>query len=160
MIQAGLALYFLKSARPDLYFKVGIKMRAKKGLTIVECLLSIIILAIMLTAGLAFYFNAQASMRWAISKRIAVEMASAQLESIRNDGYANLPNPAPSGNLWQGPLAIALGRLTGQKEIYVFDIDENADHLTDYKQVRVIVSWQDPGRTGLSTVSLDTYIAP
>jgi prepilin-type N-terminal cleavage/methylation domain-containing protein len=61
----------------------------KKGLTIIECLLSIIILAIMLTAGMAFYFNAQASMRWSIHKRIAIEMASAEMESIKNSSYAS-----------------------------------------------------------------------
>jgi prepilin-type N-terminal cleavage/methylation domain-containing protein len=134
-------------------------MHSKKGLTIIECLLSIIILAIMLTAGMAFYFNAQAAMRWSEHKRIALEMAGAELENIKNNGYSSLPNPAPAGNLWQGPLAIAVGNLSGQKYIYVFDIDVNADNITDYKQVRVVVSWQDAGKSISQSASLNTYIA-
>jgi prepilin-type N-terminal cleavage/methylation domain-containing protein len=135
-------------------------MYRKNGLTIIECLLSIIVLAIMLTAGMAFYFNAQASLRWSIHKRIALELAGAELENIKINGYSGLPNPAPVGNLWQGPLAIALGNLSGTKNIYVFDIDDNADNITDYKQVQVVVSWQDAERSVAQSARLDTYIAP
>jgi len=134
-------------------------MHRKKGLTIIECLLSILILAIMLTAGMAFYFNAQASMRWSVHKRIALEMASAELENIKNNGYATLPNPAPAGGLWQGPLTVQLVNLSGQKDIYVFDVDINGDGSTDFKQVRVIISWQDAGKGSSQSAQLDTYIA-
>jgi prepilin-type N-terminal cleavage/methylation domain-containing protein len=131
----------------------------KKGLTLVECLLSIIVLAIMLSAGMAFYFNAQADMRWSINKRIALEMAGSELENIKNNGYAVLPHPAPLGNLWQGPLVVAVGNLSGQKYIYVYDIDANADNIIDYKQVRIVVSWQDAGKSAPQSVILNTYIA-
>ena len=116
-------------------------MYKKKGLTIIECLISIIILAIMLTAGMAFYFNAQASMRGAIHKRIAVEMASAEIESIKNMDYASI-------TLGGWPQTdVSIGDLTGKKDVVV-------SNTGGYKQVQVVVSWQD------KSVSLDTYIAP
>ena len=135
-------------------------MQQKKALTIIECLLSIIILAVMFAAGMAFYFNAHASMRWSVHKRIALEMAGAELENIKNNGYAALPNPAPAGNLWQGPLAVAIDNISGQKNIYVYDIDANGDGATDYKQVRVVINWQDAGKKSTQSTRLDTYIAP
>jgi Tfp pilus assembly protein FimT len=131
-------------------------MRNEKGLTIAECLISMMLLAILLAAGMAFYFNAEQGFRWSVHKRIAVEMASAELESIKNSGYASLPEPAPAGNLWRGGVAVAVGNLSGQKDIYVYDIDADGGG-TDYKQVRIVVSWHDPASR---SVSLDTYIAP
>ena len=134
-------------------------MRCKKGVTIIECLLSMLVLAIMLTAGMAFYFNAQASMAGAIEKRLAAEAASAQLESIKNGGYINLPDPAPAGNLWQGPAAVAIGGLTGQRTVYLYDIDEDGAG-TDYKRVQVNIAWQEPGKSVASAVTLDTLMSP
>jgi prepilin-type N-terminal cleavage/methylation domain-containing protein len=129
-------------------------MRYKKGLTIIECLLSIIILAIMLTAGMAFYFYAQAGSRWSVNKRIAIEMASAELESIKNMAYTDLPT-LPVLTLWsQKSGSIAIGNYNGQKNVYVLDAG------VGYKQVRVVVTWQDAVKSGQSSVSLDTYIAP
>lgn len=122
-------------------------MRRKKGLTIIECLVSMIILATMLTAGMAFYFNAQASMRGSIHKRIAVEMAGAEMESLKNSGYASITLGVwPQSN-------ISIGNLTGQRDVDVTD-------MSGYKKVRVVVSWDDPRKNSRQSVSLDTYIAP
>jgi len=137
-------------------------MRNKKGLTIIECLLSIIILAIMLTAGMAFYFNAQTSMRWSVHKRIALEMASAQLESIKNSGYLNLPDPCPepAGCVITNP-NVAVGALVGLSNTVVKDVDEPGTPVgTDYKLVIVQISWQDVGKSVSQSARLDTYIAP
>ncbi len=131
-------------------------MHNKKGLTIIECLLSIIILAVMLTAGMAFYFNAQASMRGSIHKRIAVEMASAELEKIKNMSYASLPNTNSSLVIWpEESSTVNIGNLIGQRNVYV-----KGDTGIGFKQIRVSVSWQDAGKSSDSIVSLDTYIAP
>ena len=119
----------------------------KKGLTLVECLISLLVLAILLTAGMAFYFNAQASMRWSIHKRIALEMASAEMESIKNSGYASIPL-----GVWPQS-DVSIGNLTGKRDVDVSD-------MGGYKQVRVVVSWQDAVKSTPQSVSLDTYIAP
>ena len=141
-------------------------MHCKKGLTIIECLLSIIILAIMLTAGMAFYFNAHAGLRWSVHKRIAIEMASTELESIKNMNYSDIPTQgsllldldgkwiARSGKV-NG--AVAIGNLTsGYKDVFPY-FDPG---VTLYKHVRVEIYWQDAVKSGQSSVSLDTYIAP
>lgn len=131
-------------------------MHRKKGLTIIECLFSIIILAIMLTAGMALYFYAQAGFRWSVHKRIAIEMASAEMESIKNMLYTDLPNPASTA-LWVDHEPVNIGNLNGcYKNVYV-----TGDATTGYKQVRVEVNWQDPAKSASQqSVSLDTYIAP
>jgi prepilin-type N-terminal cleavage/methylation domain-containing protein len=139
------------------------KMRNKKGLTIIECLLSIIILAVMLTAGMAFYYSAQASMYGSIHKRIALEMASAELESIKNMPYDSVPDYATltkwtneSQNITEGILA----GLNGNQIVAV-------ESLNGYKHVQVEIDWKDAGKSvapgispDTSSVSLDTYIAP
>lgn len=82
-------------------------------------------------------------------------MASAEMESIKNMPYGDLPNP-PSLDLW--PLRsgeVNVGNLNGYRDVYV-----KGDSSTGYKQVRVAVTWQDPGKSGPQSVSLDTYIAP
>jgi hypothetical protein len=138
-------------------------MRNKKGLTIVECLLSIIILAVMLTAGMAFYYNAQAAMYGSIHKRIALEMASAELENIKNMPYASLPDYNTltqwlneSKNITEGIFAT----LNGNQIVSI-------ESLSGYKHVQVEINWKDAGKSVVpgispdtSSVSLDTYIAP
>jgi prepilin-type N-terminal cleavage/methylation domain-containing protein len=135
----------------------------KQGLTIIECLLSIIILAIMLTAGMAFYFNAQTSMRWSVHKRIALEMAGAELEKIKNAGYSNLPDPCPgpAGCVITNP-NVAVGALVSLSNTTVVkDVDEPGTPAgTDYKQITTQISWQDAGKSVTQSARLDTYIAP
>ncbi len=128
----------------------------KKGLTLIECLISLILLAVLLVAGIAFYFYAQETFRWSVHKRIAIEMASAEMESIKNMEYTTLPNP-PSRSKWfqeSGPVNIVTLN-DGQRDVYV-----TGDGATGYKEAQVEVSWQDPARgNSQQSVSLDTYIA-
>jgi len=119
----------------------------QKGLTLVECLISMLVLAILLSAGMALYFYAQAGFRWSVHNRIAIEMASAELESIKNSGYASIPLGVwPQSN-------VTIGNLHGKRDVEVFG-------MAEYKQVHVVVSWQDAVKSNPSSVSLDTYIAP
>jgi hypothetical protein len=142
-------------------------MHYKKALTIVECLVSIVILAVILTAGMAFYFNSQIVMRGAIHKRIAVEMASAELEIIKNMDYTELIPPPPQPTLDPNGLWLERsGKINGKidigdlsncyKNVY---IDPNIV-AADYRHVRVVVYWQEFSKNALSSLSLDTYIAP
>jgi len=136
-------------------------MRNKKGLTIIECLLSIIILAVMLTAGMAFYFNAQAGLRWSVHKRIAVELANSELESIKNIGYNGLTTDCPGVGLCNNPnytkpvqvedLPLPPPTQPNQK-VYVIDNG-------GYKEVHVEIAWQEADKSNPSTVNLSTYIA-
>lgn len=121
--------------------------KSESSFTLIECLVSIIILAVLLTAGMAFYFNAQEALRGAIHKRIAVEMASAEMESIKNTDYANI-------SLGTWPQSdVSIGNLTGKTDVDVSD-------MGGFKQVHVVVSWQDAAKSASQNVSIDTYIAP
>ncbi|HTY44616.1 MAG TPA: prepilin-type N-terminal cleavage/methylation domain-containing protein [Patescibacteria group bacterium] len=125
---------------------------ASKGLTLIECMISMLVLAILLMAGMAFYFNAQSLARWSVHKRIALEMANAEMENIKNGGYANLPDPAPAG-LWRTS-NVTIGNLTGRTDVYVSD-------SAGYKQVDVEVDWQDPAKgNAWKSIRLVTYMAP
>lgn len=133
-----------------------------KGFTIIECLISILLLAIVMAGGMAFYFYSTGYLASATHRRIAAEMANARLEQIKNSGYANLPDPAPG--LWDDPSVpgvppepVTIGSLPGQQEVYIFDIDENGGG-TDYKQAEVKITWTEPSKTGPQEMVLETYI--
>ena len=69
--------------------------------------------------------------------------------------YGDLPNPV-STVLWVDHEPVNIGNLNGcYKNVYV-----TGDTTTGYKQVRVVVNWQEAGKSSESAVSLDTYIAP
>lgn len=131
----------------------------KRGFTLVECLISLLLVIIVLVGGAGFYFYASQILRGSTHRRIAAEIADSKTEEIKNAGYSSLPNPAPGG-LWQGPINVTIGGLTGQENIYVYDIDDDEDTITDYKQVKVKVNWPEPGKSTGQEISLDTYLAP
>ena len=87
-------------------------------------------------------------------------IAESKMEQIRESGYSSLPAPAPSDNHWQGPLAVSIEELPAAENVYVYDIDDNGDSSTDYKQVSIEIAWQDPGNSLQQQIKLDSFIAP
>lgn len=132
----------------------------KTGFTIIELLISLLLLTIVFIAGMAFYFYSNQFMLTSFHRRVATELANSIMEQIKQDGYDSLPNPAPTSGLWQGPIPINIEDLTGNQNIYVTDIDDDGDNATDYKQVNVEIDWQEPGKKNQQTIKLETYIAP
>jgi len=135
--------------------------RSKKGISIIECLISLIILAILLTAGMSFYFLSQGSIRGSIRKKIALSYANSALERVKNEGYALLPNPAPvwtNHPLYPTP-SVNIGDVTGGRDISVIDRDYDGGGA-DYKEVRVTITWIEPGKTSSDTITLATFMAP
>lgn len=118
----------------------------RKGFTLVECLISLVIVTVVLVAGMGFYYYSKSLLESAIFRKIAVEVADSKMEEIRNNGYAGLP---------AGPLEVSLGKISGQEYIYVNDVSGT----TDYKEVSVEVTWQEPGKAVLQNIALSTYIA-
>jgi prepilin-type N-terminal cleavage/methylation domain-containing protein len=131
-----------------------------RGFTLIECLVSIFILVIIFAAGITIFIYSRAALAQAVDRRMALESANAEMENIRNNGYASLSGTVfcSSGNsdLWDGPDQVNIAGLTGQRSVFVCDDDFNG---SDYKRVRVEVSWQHPDRTTPDTVSLTTIIA-
>ena len=124
------------------------------GFSLIECMVSIIVLSVLLIGGIALYSLSHQSLSFATQEKFAAEAASSALEQIKHNGYSALPDPAPSSpGLWQGPIAVQVGHLTGQMRIYVFDINPNL------KQVRVEISWLAPNKPYPDSVTCDTYMA-
>lgn len=131
--------------------------KINNGFTIVEHLVSLLLLSIAIVGGMAYYTFADSHMQASFHRNIATELANSKMEELRKNGYSALPNTT---GLWQGPSPILIKYLSGNQSIYVFDIDDNSDGATDYKQVKVEIAWQEPSKTFLQNLTLDTYITP
>ncbi|HAJ57726.1 MAG TPA: hypothetical protein DCL35_08215 [Candidatus Omnitrophica bacterium] len=132
---------------------------SQKGFTIIESLISLLLLLIIMTGGMAFYIYSNQYIQPAIHKRIAAEIAVSKTEGLKNAGYSSLPDPAPVfPGLWEGPEAVSIGGISGNRSVYVFDIDDH-DGRPAYKQLSVVVEWYDPDKQALQNLSIDTYMA-
>jgi len=114
-------------------------LSTKRGFTLIESLISLILLSIVLTGGMQFYFNSQKLVSLASHKRLALHIANARLEEMRKNGYGALPNPAPGPGVVT-TTTITVGGLTASRVETVVDVDANGDSVTDYKSVDVEVS--------------------
>lgn len=130
-----------------------------KGFTIIECLISILLLAIVMAGGMAFYFYSNEYFQGSIHKKIAVEIINSDIEKIRKDGFAELPD---ADGLWKSEDQNIRGLtgFTNNKRIYVYQVDKNGDGNIDYKHVRIELNWQEAGKQTQQAVRLDTYISP
>ncbi|KPK96717.1 MAG: hypothetical protein AMJ95_12660 [Omnitrophica WOR_2 bacterium SM23_72] len=131
-----------------------------KGYTLIEVLVSLLLLTLILLGGMSFYFYSDQHTQTALHRRLAVGIAESTMEQIKRNGYASLPEPAPTHGLWQGPLTLNVNQLPAAENIYVYDVDDNGDSLIDYKQVCIEVTWQDPGNSLQQQVKVDSFIAP
>lgn len=116
----------------------------KKGLTLIEILVSIVIFSVVLLGAMAFYFYSDSSFRFAEHKKMALELADARMEKERARVYSAISSDSES---------VTIGQLTGLLNVYVTD-------QGSYKLVRIEVAWSDPSRTGTQNIALETYIAP
>jgi hypothetical protein len=123
-----------------------------QGFTVVESLIAILLLVIMLTGGMAFYYHSNALYYSGLHNRMATSLASSQMEVCRNVGYAALPGgdcPEETDTaLTTGPLAV----LSGKRTVAVSDVGA-------VKQLTVTVGWIDPSKDAQS-VTLQTYVGP
>ena len=133
-----------------------------KGLTLIEILISILILAIMMAGGMSFYFNADNMMALAIHKKVALEVAANTLETIKGNGGYSDPTLPLTGTC--NALTVVTIGLDYQPSVCVNDIDEPipaGNGSVDFKQVKAIVTWNQSGAYSPSgSVDLTTSMAP
>jgi len=130
------------------------------GFTLIESVIALLLIAMMLSGGLALYLYSQGHLNAAIHRKMATNIANSRMEEIKNGGYGNLPDPAPvSPGIWTGPSSVAIAGLTGTETDYVFEFDADGDGLNDSKHIRVDISWHQPDKTAAQHVTLDTIIA-
>ncbi len=126
-----------------------------KGYTLVEVLVSIVLLTMVLAGSIGFYCHPQEVMALNMHKKIAMELGTQQIEQMRVDGYASLPNPA-SGS-WETAQNIYFGSsdFIVQKQRRVTD-QSGAGSL---KLVEMKFTWAEPGKQN-QEIDLATFIAP
>ena len=143
------------------------------GFTLVEVLISILLLTIVLVGGMGFCFNSQEEMTLVVHKKIAAEMANSKMEEFKRKKYSDLPGPAASpgvvvennntqlgspinkGGYISANTADALGT-----KVTVTDVDDPVGGAIDYKEVKVEVKWKEAGKKSEQNIVLVTYLAP
>ena len=123
----------------------------KKGLTLIEVIISILLFSVVLLGAMAFYFYSDSSFRFAEHKKMALELADARMEQLKAQEYDDLTIGA-----WdREPIIIGQLPCESPDGLYI-DVSD----VGGYKLVRVQVVWTDPSRAGTQNITLDTYIAP
>ena len=118
----------------------------------VESLTALVILVMMLTGGMAFYYQANSLYYSGLFRRIATSLAASQLEVCKNEGYAKLLITTETVCRQTGA-AVAVGQLSGSTRT-VTVTDGPGSNL---KEVDVTVNWLDPSK-GAQAVTLQTYV--
>ena len=143
------------------------KIISQKGMTLVEVLISILLLSIVLAGGISFYSNSTSVMTTAMNKKIAMEMATQAMEQMRDAGYSALPNCVTSPTLcgaWLPNPATAVTFNNGnfsfsaQQQRRVADIDGTSPNSN--KKVEIQVCWPTCGSATSKAINLATYMAP
>ena len=126
----------------------------RKGFTIIECLISVILLAITMVGSMAFYFYSTGHLAGATHKRIAEELANAKMEEIKNSDYSLINSWAGAGE------NVTIGGLSWQQEIYVVDVFGPPNVGIAYKKVQIRTYRNETSKFGTQQdVTIATYIA-
>ena len=130
-------------------------MKNKKAFTLIEVLVSLLLLAITLAGGITLYFNASTIMGLAMHKKIVTEMANQTMEQVKQAGYGSLPNPATG--VWSPAFPVNFNDFKAEAQRRVTDVPSST-----LKEVEVKVCWPDcgAGTTDKKIITLATYMAP
>ena len=145
-----------------------VPLKDKHGYTLIEALVSLIMISMVTLGGLSFYRNAAKLQQIAMHKQVATEIANSKLEDIRRAGYGTLPNPATATvmedtNVNNGsPPAYAqhFGSNAVQRTVTVDDVPNPNTGVTEFKKVSVLVSWTEIGANNSRDIELTTYVTP
>ena len=128
-----------------------------KGFTLIETLISILLLAIVLAGGLSLYFNGNEMVTLSTHKKMALEIANSKMEDLKAGGYVNLPSAGAATTT-----SIQVGSLNALQSVTVTNMDEaGVGGAVDYKQVDVNIDWSEGGKFKAGQqVKLSTYLSP
>jgi prepilin-type N-terminal cleavage/methylation domain-containing protein len=124
----------------------------QRGMTLVENLVSMMLLTIVLTTGMSFFFGANKMTTLVVHKKMATELVNTKMEDLRRVAYSSVITAAAEN--------VSVGALTGQRTVVVTDVDDPVGAGTDYKEVRVGVSWVEAENNTTRATEAVTYIAP
>ena len=140
----------------------GLPVKNDGGYTLIEALVSLVMISLVTLGGLSFYRNATKFQQMAIHKQVATEIANSKLEDIRRKGYGKLPDPASSEttiedkdiNRGSHPYATQFGsNETLHRFASVID-----DTTNEAKKVKVRVSWTEIGANNGNDIEVTTYV--
>lgn len=128
---------------------------ATEGFTIVETLIAMVIFTIVLTGGIALYYNTSKVSMLAVHKKMATEIINAKMEEIKlspDDFYSatgpfNITTPSKLGELalaWQGTVTD----------------DGTFCPATGYQRVNLVLSWQETFQSFPRTIQLVNCVKP
>ena len=135
-------------------------IKTNKGFTLIETIISILLLTIVLAASIRFYFNSTDIMAKAMRKKVAMEMAGEAMEQIKIAGYYT---PSLSTVGWVDV------PLTGWDTSNIFpttfslhrekQITNDTGGASPNKKVEIQVRWFEPGNPTEIKLSLATYLS-
>jgi prepilin-type N-terminal cleavage/methylation domain-containing protein len=125
-------------------------MKNKSGFTLLEIIISILLLAITLAGGMALYFNANKIMSLMVHKKAAMELADEKMEELRDVSYNS--TPLEVGEKSESTLKVA--GLNASRTVTV------TEPHTSYKQVTIEVNWKEANETADKSIKLVSYVSP
>lgn len=137
-----------------------------QGSTLIEVLVSMIIIAVTALGSIALYFNSSEIKGMAMHKKMAVELVNSQMEEFRSDSWT-----CASIIAWLGAdddqwLDYSVGGLdllgsNGKGIKTHVDPDPDSDPSTDYCEVEISIKWNEVGQANRDfDVNLATYRTP
>lgn len=121
-------------------------MYGKKGVTLVEVMVAIIIFTIVMLGGFVFFFYGRSHISLSNHQRMALELTKEKIEICKASGYASVQD--------QNESSISLGGIQFSRNTSVV---ERTGSGGIYKEVIVATSWLERGN--LDDVELSTIIA-
>jgi len=135
-------------------------MMNSRGFTLIESLISILLLSICLAGGIKLYFYADQLSALSIHKRVANEMINSRIEDLRNSSYNSITTTGTAVSI----TTINVGGLSANEFVTVRLVDQTGQPITPYafKEVTVRVNWSESEDPNLNQRDYEvvTYIAP
>ena len=117
-----------------------------------ESLIAILLLGIMFTGGMAFYYQANALYYGGLHMRQATGLANSRMEVCKNAGYVNLDTRSGSDYnncINSGPVNVGAVSFTP-----TVTVGSSSNNLVP---VKVQFDWTEPS-SGSRSISLQTYV--
>ncbi|MCM8785456.1 MAG: prepilin-type N-terminal cleavage/methylation domain-containing protein [Candidatus Omnitrophica bacterium] len=129
-------------------------MKKNKGFSLIEIIVSILIILIGVFGTLTYFFYSQINLNLERHKRTALQIAQSRIEFLKTVNYNNLENYIENGT------NVNIDEITGKRITLIENIidTEDGDNVPDYKKITVKVIWHENKRN--NEVNLQTIIAP
>jgi len=130
----------------------------QSGSTLIEILVSMVVMAITLLGGIALYFNASELQKMAMHKKMATELANSRMEELRTMSCADIEALNHSwADLQVGGLLLAGADSKGIKVLDPPPIVPPDTHC----KVEVQIKWNEVGQINRDfNINLATFVAP